>query len=114
MKIGDIAEIIEGTIICGIDKSDYTAEYAFASDLMSDVLRINKKNMILITGLSNIQAIRTAEVSDISFIVFARNKKVSKDMIRLANENNMVLIESSLSMFKISGELYRAGIKPLF
>lgn len=114
MKIRDIVDIIKGNVICGNDKIDATAEYAFASDLMSDVLRVDKQNLLLITGLTNIQAIRTAEISDISFIVFARGKKVSSDMINLAYKNNMVLIESSLSMFRISGELFKAGMKPLF
>ena len=114
MKIKDIVKIISGTIICGEDKIDNLVEYAFASDLMSDVLRVERKNLLLITGLANIQSIRTAELSDISYLIFARNKKITPDMEKLAIENNMVLMESPFSMFRISGELYKAGIKPLF
>ena len=114
MKIKDIAQLLSGAIICGEDKTENKVEYAFASDLMSDVLRVEKKNLLLITGLANIQAIRTAELSDISYIIFARNKKITPDMIILAAEHDMVLLESPFSMFRISGELYKSGIKPLF
>lgn len=114
MNIKDITEIIEGKVICCHDKLATTVEYAFASDLMSDVLTVEKENMLLITGLSNLQAIRTSEMSDISCIIFARDKKVSSDIISLAIENNMVIIESPFSVFRISGELYKAGIKPIF
>ena len=114
MKIKDIAQLISGTIMHGEDKSENNVEYAFASDLMSDVLRVEKKNLLLITGLANIQTIRTAELSDISYIIFARNKKISPDMKILAAENDIVLMESPLSMFRISGELFKAGIKAVF
>jgi serine kinase of HPr protein (carbohydrate metabolism regulator) len=114
VKIKEIIEKINGSLVCGIDKIESDVEYAFASDLMSDVLTVNRQNLLLITGLGNLQAIRTAEISDISFLIFARNKKVTTDMKEIAEENGMVLIESPLSMFKISGELYQSGIKPLF
>ena len=114
MKIRDLVDKIKGTLVCGEDKLDHEVEYAFASDLMSDVLTVERPNLLLITGLANLQAIRTAEISDISFLVFARNKKVTSEMKKIAEENAMVLIESPLSMFRISGELYIAGIKPLF
>jgi serine kinase of HPr protein (carbohydrate metabolism regulator) len=114
VKIKEIIEKINGKVICGIDKVEHEVEYAFASDLMSDVLRVNRQKLLLITGLSNLQAIRTAEMSDIAFLIFARDKKVTPEMKEIAEENEMVLIESPLSMFRISGELYQSGIKPLF
>jgi len=114
MKISEIIPLINGKLVCGEDQKGNKLEYAFASDLMSDVLRVEKPNLLLITGLVNIQAIRTAELSDISYIVFARNKKVSPEMTKLASENNMVLIESPYSMFRISGMLFQAGIIPVF
>jgi hypothetical protein len=43
-----------------------------------------------------------------------RGKKVNKEMIELAKENEMVLIECSYSMFKTSGILYSAGIQPVY
>jgi serine kinase of HPr protein (carbohydrate metabolism regulator) len=81
---------------------------------MSDVLTIEKENMVLITGLANLQTIRTSEMSDISCIIFARDKKIGEEMISLAKENRMILVESPHSMFYISGELYKAGIKSIY
>lgn len=114
MTIREIAEKIDGRVVCCEEKLSTVIEYAFSSDLMSDVLTVKKENILLITGLVNIQAIRTSEMSDINCIVFARDKKVNSDIISLAKENNMVLIESPFSVFRISGELYKAGIKPIF
>ena len=60
------------------------------------------------------QTIRTAEMADIRYIVFGRNKKVDEGMVELAKENNMCLIESTYSLFKISGKLFEAGLKPVY
>ncbi|MHC1705336.1 MAG: DRTGG domain-containing protein [Tenuifilaceae bacterium] len=114
MKLKDVVEIIKGRVVCGSDKLDREVEFAFASDLMSDVLTVQLDNMLLLTGLANIQAIRTAEMSDISCVVFVRNKKVSPDMIKLGEESGIVLVECSCSMFKTSGVLYKNGLKPVF
>lgn len=114
MIIKEVADIIKGRVVCCGEKLSVNVEYAFASDLMSDVLKIDKENMLLITGLANLQTIRTSEMADINCIVFARDKKANSDIVSLAKENGIVIIESPYSVFRISGELYKAGIKPLF
>ena len=53
-------------------------------------------------------------MSDINTIIFVRNKKVNEDMLKLAAENDMVLIECPYSMFKASGILYQAGLEPIY
>lgn len=114
MTVKEIAELIDGKVICCDEQLETEISFAFASDLMSDVLRIQKEKMVLITGLANLQVIRTSELSDISCIIFARDKKIGDEMIELARENSMILLESPYSLFRISGELYNAGIKPVF
>jgi serine kinase of HPr protein (carbohydrate metabolism regulator) len=53
-------------------------------------------------------------MSDISCIIFARDKKIGSEMVALAKENQMILVESPHSVFYISGELYKAGIKSIY
>jgi len=114
MIIKNIAELIEGRFVTGKDEMNTAMEFAMASDLMSDVLTLDTEHTFLITGLANMQTIRTAEMSDIHCIVFARNKKATFEMINLAEQNNLVIIESSYAMFRICGILFQAGIKALY
>jgi hypothetical protein len=93
---------------------DYAVDAAFASDLMSDVLTLKDDHVLLITGLTNTQTIRTAEMSDIHCVVFARNKKVSEEMLELARENDMIVLECRYSVFKTCGLLFTAGLSPVF
>jgi hypothetical protein len=114
MKLKDVVGVLDSKVICGFDRLEREVEFAFASDLMSDVLTVQLDNMLLLTGLANVQAIRTAEMSDIGCIVFVRNKKVNADMIKLGEESGIVLIECPCSMFKASGLLFNNGLKPVF
>lgn len=114
MKLSELAEIVNGNVVCCHHKLDSEVEYGFASDLMSDVLTIHAEKLLLLTGLANMQAVRTAEMADIQAIVFVRNKTVSEDMITLAEDNGIVLIESPFTMFKASGLLFGKGVKPVY
>lgn len=114
MTVGDICSAVNGELICGNEKSELEVEYAFASDLMSDVLTVKCDNLLLITGLANVQTIRTAEMSDAACILFVRNKSVSTEMKELAEEIGLPLICCKSTMFRAAGELYKAGLKPLF
>ena len=114
MTVEQIASILDATIICGNDRAHHEVQIAFASDLMSDVLTLGEDNVLLITGLANMQTLRTAEMSDIHCIVFARNKKISEEMIELAQENDIIVLECRYSVFKTCGLLYNAGLLPVF
>jgi len=114
MTIDRIAKILNARILTGEADLDREIEYAFSSDLMSDVLTIAGKKIILLTGLSNIQCLRTAEMADINQLIIVRNKPVSAGMVKLAEETGIVLLSVDKSLFRASGMLFSEGLKPLF
>jgi predicted transcriptional regulator len=114
MNIREISDIVEGTILSGDNIINDEVTTAFASDLMSEVLTIDTHSLLLVTGLANIQTIRTAEMSEIKNILFVRNKKPTAEMIELAKDEGINLIVSNKSMFLICGLLYNAGLKPVY
>ena len=114
MKLKEVATILNAEVICGQSRLGRDVEAVFASDLMSDVLTIDSEKLLLLTGLVNIQTIRTSEMSDIKNIVLVRNKKASPDMITLAEENRIVIMECSYSMYKACGLLFEKGINPVY
>lgn len=114
MKLSKVSELLNARVVCCKDKLDCSVEKGFSSDLMSDVLTLDCNNLLLITGLANTQTIRTAEMADIEFILFVRNKKVNNEMVELAKENQIVLLETKVSLFRASGILFSAGLTPVF
>ncbi len=114
MKLTEVAAILNAEIICCEHKVNREVEAVFASDLMSDVLTIDSDKLLLLTGLVNVQTIRTSEMSDIQNIVLVRNKKASPEMIAMAEENGIVIMQCSYSMYKSCGLLFQNGLKPVY
>ena len=113
MKLDEIQKISNAEIVCG-SLDDRDIYYAFSSDLMSDVLTVEADDSILITGLANIQAIRTAEMADISCILFVRDKEITPNMIRLAEESNILIMKTKSAMFTVCGGLFNKGLKAVY
>jgi len=114
VKIQEILELTEGRVVAGNPEKRISIERAFSSDLMSDVLTLDDHQIVLITGLANVQLIRTVEMADVPVVLLCRNKNATPEMIDLANEIGIVLIETPFSIFRTSGILYQNGLKPLY
>jgi hypothetical protein len=113
MKLSLIVELLEAHVVSG-EIGDEIVETGFCSDLMSDVLTLDTERMLLITGMANLQTIRTVEMADIHWVLLVRNKKASEEMLTLANELGIVIIETTMSSFRSCGILYSAGLKPVY
>ncbi len=113
MKISKIAELVRADVLCRPDLlDDLQADFAYASDLMSDVLAFAQPGSLLLTGLTNMQIVRTAQMLDIPAVVFVRGKYPQKETIELANRVGMPLLLSRKSLYETSGIIYQAGLKP--
>ncbi len=111
MTIGEVLEILEGQILISGHEQDAQVTRAGAADLMSDVLAFSTEGMVLLTGLTNPQVVRTAEMAGIEVVVFVRGKTPPRETLELAEHLNMTLIKTAYTMFEACGRLYAAGLK---
>lgn len=111
MKLYEIIDLLQAELITHSENMNIEFNYAFGCDLMSDVLALLNEDVLLLTGLANIQTIRTAEMKDIKCIVFVRNKKPDKQIEKLAEEKNIVILSTSLTLFTSCGILYENGMQ---
>ena len=79
--------------------------------MMSDVLAFIKKDALLLTGLNNLQVIRTAEMLDIVCLVFVRGKQPQPEMLRMAENLGITVLTTEHTMFDACGILYHAGLR---
>ncbi len=110
IKIRELVDILNAKVLCGEELLDNKVDVGCTSDLMSDILTLDLENILLVTGLTNLQTIRTAEFADVSCVVIVRNKKASPEMINLATESDLVLLECRYSAYKTSYLVCEAGL----
>ncbi len=111
MKIGKIAELLEANVVCGEELLDVDVKSACGCDMMSDVLAYVKDQAVLLTGLCNLQVVRTAVMMDMKCIVFVRSKKPTDDIVELAKESGIVVLTSDMRMYSACGLLYTNGLE---
>ncbi|WBW95753.1 hypothetical protein [Oceanirhabdus sp. W0125-5] len=111
MRLAQIKELLNASFLTDIDCDDVEFKKIFACDLMSDVLALVDEDVILVTGLINIQTIRTAEMKDIKCVIFVRGKEPANDVVKLARDKEIILLKTTLTLFESCGTLYNAGMK---
>ena len=111
MNVRDVMRILDAQLVCGEENLDTEVHEACGSDMMSDVLAYVKDQAVLLTGLVNIQVVRTADMMDMVCIVFVRGKEPDEDMIALAKRRGMVLLKTQHRMFTACGLLWENGLR---
>jgi predicted transcriptional regulator len=110
MTLGEALSIIEGKLISKQADLDLEVQMGCGADLMSDVLAFTHEGTLLMTGLTNPQVVRTAEMAGITAIVFVRGKVPPPETVTLAEEKGIPLLASKYTMFETCGRLYKAGL----
>ena len=106
----EVRNILDAEVLVGEDKLDMEVKTAFGADLMSDVLAYAVSGCLLLTGLTNTQVIRTADVLDIAAIILVRGKKPSPEALKAAVEKGIPLLSTKYILFETAGRLYQSGI----
>lgn len=111
MNLREIISISEGEVLTPELSTDVNIHGGYCADLMSDVLAYSRPRALLITGLTNPQVVRTAQMADFRAIIFVRGKQPQAETLEIAIQENIPLISSPLGMFELSGRLHDAGLK---
>ena len=110
MTLEKIIEILKAEVLVGSDALQMEIKMGCGCDLMSDVLAFVKPDSLLLTGITNPQSVRTAEMSDIKAICFVRDKKPDRETVELAKNKNIPLLLTPLPLFEACGKLYSEGL----
>jgi predicted transcriptional regulator len=114
MKLDEIGKVLEAEWLSDRtgchDRIGAEVLSCHASDLMSDVLTSSGEGSLLLTGLTNAQVIRVAEVADFVAVCFVRGKKPQPETLQLAGERGIPVLVTPLSMYDACGRLYVKGL----
>ena len=110
MQLRDVLKAIDGKVITTDVDLDISVQMGCGADLMSDVLAFTHADTLLLTGLTNPQVVRTADMAGIRAIVFVRGKLPPAETVALAGEKAIPLLASKYTLFETAGRLFQAGL----
>lgn len=111
MKLREVQKLLEAKVLAGEEFLDRQIETCCGSDMMSDVLAFTKRNTLLCTGLTNMQVVRTADMTELSGLVFVRGKVPDEEIVEAAAEDMLPVLVTEHTLFEACGILYGAGIR---
>ncbi len=114
LTLADVKNLLEAELLTPGGDLNRPIQAACACDLLSDLLAFNREESVLLTGLVNQQVIRTAEMIDLSGIIFVRGKRPTLQVIDLAADLGIVLMTTDKTMFECCGILFNSGMEASF
>lgn len=100
MKLAEIVERIQGTVI--VDNPDADVSFAYASDLLSDVMGHCGDESVLITIQNHLNTIAVCTLAGIEVIVICHGRPVPDDMADAAKRENVAIVTTTLSQYAAS------------
>jgi predicted transcriptional regulator len=111
MKLEEIKNILQCQVLTPELDLNFQVDTVLASDGMSEILAFHRAGSLMITGLTNIQSVRTAYISDVRAIVYIRGKQPNEKTVDLARQKSIPILATSLGMFDVCGILREKGMK---
>lgn len=108
MLLSELSSKVNGTIV--VDNPNAVINYAYTSDLLSDVMGHCGDESVLITIQNHLNAIAVCTLSGIEAVVLCHSRPVPDDMKAAAEREGVAIITTPLSQFAASIAL--AELKP--
>lgn len=111
MQLRDVQGLLRARVLTGEEYLDRQVETCFGSDMMSEVLAFSERGTLLCTGLNNMQVVRTADMTELSALVFVHGKVPDAAIVNAAAEEMLPIMVTEHTLFDACGILYAAGIR---
>jgi predicted transcriptional regulator len=111
MKLVDIKTLLGCEVLAGEENLNREIQEVVASDGMSEILAYAHSGELMITGLTNIQSIRTADIAGVSAVVYCRGKRPDPKIIEFAKIKDIPVFATKMVMFDICVLLHQAGLR---
>ena len=98
MSITELAEKVGGTIV--VDKPGAAIRFAYASDLLSDVMGHCGEESVLVTIQNHLNTIAVCTLDGIEAIVICHDRPVPDDMKAAAEREEDAIVTTPLSQFE--------------
>ena len=108
MTFSELTAKVNGTVV--VDNPSANVNFAYTSDLLSDVMGHCGDESVLITIQNHLNTIAVCTLAGIEAIVICHDRPVPDDMAEAAKREGVAIITTSLSQFECSVAL--SGLQP--
>ena len=111
MRLIEIVERLELTVLCGREHLEREVRGGYASDLMSDVIGNAGEAVVWVTVQTHLNIVAIAIMKDLAAIVLAGGREPEPETLARARDESVPLLSSRLAAFELVGRLYGLGLR---
>ena len=108
MKVTELAEIIDGTLLTAGVPEENEITTGYCCDLLSHVMADAPQHCAWMTVLTHTNIIAVAELAEISCIVIPEGIAVPRPTLDKATEEHVPVISTELSSYEVSWRIHEA------
>jgi predicted transcriptional regulator len=106
MRITEMINELELTLISGSEGINNEITGGYVSDLLSDVMGNARDGQVWITLQTHQNIVAVASLKELAAIIIVRAAKPDKDTIEKSNQENIPVLSTDLDTFNITGRLF--------
>jgi len=106
MKLSELSGLLGLTTHQPQGRLDVEVSGAYTSDLLSDVMGFAKEKNVWLTCQTHENIVAVAKLRNLAAIILVNSHKPDELTLRLAQEENVILLSTSDSAFVFGGKLY--------
>jgi len=110
MKVEKIVEELSLKVLTGRDCLQREISSVYCGDLLSRVMAKSSKNSLWITIQVHVNIVAVASLLEMACIVIPEDIAVDEKTLAKAEEEQVVILSSSMSAYTLSGRLYSLGL----
>ncbi len=110
LKLKEIVRLLNLEVVVKGKGLEEEVRGGYVSDMLSDVMANSQAGNIWITLQVHENIVAIATLKELAGIVVIGDRKPSEMTIKKAENENVTILNTSLSAFELSGKLYKLGI----
>ena len=110
MKVRDVQRLLELKSATGEKGLEREVSGGYCGDLLSDVMANSTNGSVWITIQSHKNILAVAVLKELSAIILVNGHQPDEETKAKADEEGIPILLSSLSAYRMAGELFHAGV----
>ena len=112
MTLTEVVERLGLRVLTSKDVGDKEITGAYTCDMLSDVMANGRVGNLWVTLQTHKNVLAVAKIKDLAGIIIVNDRRPDDETIRKADEEDVVVLGTEESAFRLSGQLYRLLEEP--
>jgi hypothetical protein len=111
MDLKSIVDALELRVTAGKERLETEVTGGYTSDLLSCAMAGASKGNVWVTLQGHLNVVAVASLNELAAVVVTEGKPVAAETANKAEEEGVVLLQTSLSSYQVIGRLWDLGVR---